>query len=265
MFASDEEDGGGDVDVQLFQEPEGYYKPEIPPSFDSYDRIPKLVKQGEPSRITLRLVGKSPLWGHLLWNASKASANYLDRHGAELILNKNVLEVGAGAGLPSFISGINGASKVVITDYPEPELLENIQYNVDHALGDYGIGVFNVAGYVWGDDVTTITKPYLDQAADGFDLIILSDVVFNHSEHDKLLKTCTNALSRSNKQAKIFVVFTPHRPWLFDRDLQFFELAKSSYGFKVEKLFEEKWKPMFEEDEETKELRSMVFGYYLYF
>lgn len=43
-----------------------------------------------------------------------------------------MLELGAGAGLPSLVCAINGASQVVVTDYPDAELIENLRYNVDH-------------------------------------------------------------------------------------------------------------------------------------
>lgn len=44
---------------------------------------------------------------------------------------KRVLELGAGAGLPSIISVLAGAKRMVITDYPDEELVENIRWNVD--------------------------------------------------------------------------------------------------------------------------------------
>ena len=59
----------------------------------------------------------------------------MSRHiekNVSLVKDKNVLEFGAGAGLPSLVSGILGASKVVITDYPDADLVENIQFNIDH-------------------------------------------------------------------------------------------------------------------------------------
>jgi nicotinamide N-methyltransferase len=44
------------------------------------------------------------------------------------------LELGAGAALPSLIAAANGASKTVVTDYPDQELIENIEYNVKSNL-----------------------------------------------------------------------------------------------------------------------------------
>jgi nicotinamide N-methyltransferase len=46
--------------------------------------------------------------------------------------NKTVLELGAGAGLPSLVCALNGAARVVITDYPDADLIENLRYNIDH-------------------------------------------------------------------------------------------------------------------------------------
>lgn len=69
--------------------------------------------------------------GHLLWNGAKFLSRYLEYH-RELVKDKTVLEFGAGAGLPSLVSSILGAGKVVVTDYPDADLIENLQYNIDH-------------------------------------------------------------------------------------------------------------------------------------
>lgn len=58
------------------------------------------------------------------------------------------------------------------------------------------------------------------------------------------------------------VVFSPHRPHLLNDDLQFFETAKE-YQFKPEKIDLVTWTPMFEEDEETVEIRSRVYSFFL--
>ena len=41
-----------------------------------------------------------------------------------------MLELGAGAGLPSLVAAILGARKVVVTDYPDPDLIVNLEHNV---------------------------------------------------------------------------------------------------------------------------------------
>ena len=46
------------------------------------------------------------------WNSAKCFADYLDLNAQELCMGKNVLELGAGAGLPSLVTALNGARKV---------------------------------------------------------------------------------------------------------------------------------------------------------
>jgi nicotinamide N-methyltransferase len=44
---------------------------------------------------------------------------------------KKVLELGAGAGLPSLVSAVSGAQTVVVTDYPDQQLVDNLRWNVE--------------------------------------------------------------------------------------------------------------------------------------
>lgn len=244
------------IDVGMFEEPEDFRPPPLQEHFVTYER----VVDKSPREITLRLVGKSPLWGHLLWNAGKFTANYLDEHAEELVKGKRVLELGAAAALPSVICGLNGAAKVVATDYPEPGLLNSIQYNVEHNLIPEGI--METRGFIWGNDKASIygvEQKLVINEEEKFDLIILLDLVFNHTEHLKLLQDCRDLCK---KNGKVFVVFSPHRPKLLEKDLEFFETAKQ-YDFKPEKIDLVNWKPMFEEDDETIEIRSRVYSFFL--
>ena len=50
--------------------------------------------------------------GHLLWNAGRVVSEYLEDDAARLIEGKDVLELGAGAGLPSLICAGRGARTV---------------------------------------------------------------------------------------------------------------------------------------------------------
>jgi EEF1A N-terminal glycine/lysine methyltransferase len=84
-------------------------------------------------------------------------------------------------------------------------------------------------------------------STDGFDVLILADLLFNHSEHSKLVKTVQLTLKKS-PQSKAYVFFTPYRPWLLEKDLAFFDLARSA-GLIVNKILEKSMaKVMFEED-----------------
>jgi nicotinamide N-methyltransferase len=48
------------------------------------------------------------------------------------VQGKTVLELGAGGGLPSLVCALSGAVQVVVTDYPDADLIENLRYNVTH-------------------------------------------------------------------------------------------------------------------------------------
>jgi len=49
------------------------------------------------------------------WNAARAFATYLDAH-QELYRNRNVIELGAGGGLPGIVTALNGANTVGLQD-----------------------------------------------------------------------------------------------------------------------------------------------------
>lgn len=237
----------------LFEEPEDFRPPPPEAHFANYTReeISPLSKS-QKKDIKLRLVGNSPLWGHLLWNAGIYTAKHLDKH-PELVLDKNVLELGAAGALPSVVSGLIGAKQVVSTDYPDPDLIYNINSNIA------GLNNVTVEGYIWGNEYSNILN-HLDSANKKFQLIILSDLVFNHTEHDKLLKTTKDLLDRNGKA---LVVFSPHRPKLLEKDLAFFTKAEEEYNFKAELIELANWKPMFEEDPGSPEVRGRVYAYYL--
>lgn len=207
--------------------------------------------------------------GHHLWNAGRIISHYLEKHPS-IIKTKTILELGAGAGLPSLVSGILGAKKVIVTDYPDVDLIQNLQYNIDNcSLLPKETEKVVAEGYLWGADPGPLLKylPNEDDTDKGFDVLILADLLFNHSEHQKLVKTIDLTLktspqtTESREEPNALVFFTPYRPWLFDKDMAFFDLCRES-GYVVEKILEEKMeKVMFEEDRGDEELRRTVFGF----
>jgi nicotinamide N-methyltransferase len=131
-------------------------------------------------------------------------------------------------------------------------------------------------GYLWGAPTEDLTKHA--PGYNGFDVLILADLLFNHSEHAKLIKTVQLTLRKSS-DSRAYVFFTPYRPWLLEKDLAFFDLARQA-GFAVSKTFEKIMdKVMFEEDPgvsvqpsdncshtdsaKDEQLRRTVFGYEL--
>ncbi|KAJ3288184.1 nicotinamide n-methyltransferase [Borealophlyctis nickersoniae] len=195
-----------------------------------------------------------------LWNAGLSMTKYLDKH-KDLCIGKRVLELGAAASLPSIICTINGANKVVITDYPDPELLNNMQFNANANAPDaLAKGIIKIEGFQWGQP-----PDYLFEALGGpderFDLILLADLIFNHNQHVQLLDSCKACIAPGGQ---VITTFTHHVVKWLDRDLKFFELAVAEpFNFKVEKLYEETWTPMFPDDSGDERVRATVHAFRL--
>lgn len=180
------------------------------------------------------------------------TTNYILAH-PELTKGKRVLELGAGGALPSLAAALGGAKFVAATDYADASLMDNIAFNVVSNLGDGGKTV-EAIGHTWGADVT----PLLEAGEGGaYDLVILSDLAFNHSQHEALMRTVDATLAEGGVA---LVFLTHHRPRLAEADMAFFpNLAKRGYGY--ERVVEEYTGPMFEDDPGDERVRGTVHGF----
>ncbi|KAG8917428.1 nicotinamide n-methyltransferase [Tulasnella sp. 418] len=261
-----------------------FTEPEVPPSpkatFVNYDRKPERLNDSEHDTrsrswqtVVIRLVGSHPLWGHYLWNAAKSFATYLDVHSNSLCKGKAVLELGAGGGLPGLVCALNGAKQVMLTDYPDHSLIENLKYNVEVNVSSEHQHAVRVMGYLWGKPVEPllVTIDETDGVERKFDLIILSDLIFNHSQHDALLDTCDEALSADACNVStpsepgtpcVLVFYSHHRPRYVEKDLEFFRKARDR-GWLCEKIVEERMEVMFPEDSGDENIRGTVYGWRL--
>lgn len=116
------------------------------------------------------------------------------------VKGKAVLELGAGAGLPSLLMATieDSPSLVVVTDYPDPTVLRNLQRNVqeNHPRFNKTCRV-ECCGFAWGTDPGSLLE-LLPAGSKGFDILILSDLLHFSSSRDDLLNTIASLLNRSS-------------------------------------------------------------------
>ncbi|KAK2766386.1 nicotinamide n-methyltransferase [Colletotrichum kahawae] len=211
----------------LFQDPEDYYPPTPPPTTQSHTLASGRV-------LTLHLVGYSPTEAHHLWNGSRVVSDYFEADPSR-VRGRTMLELGAGAGLPSLTAGILGAKRVVVTDFPDVEIVQTMQKNVDEA-GDLE-GVVVPVGYVWGADVVPLFEALGGGEGERFDVLVLADLLFRHAEHGKLVDTIEKALARRRDAVAGFVVEQVvdkrmEKP-LFENDPGDLEVQKTVGGYEV--------------------------------
>eukprot|EP00871_Galdieria_phlegrea_P005308 jgi/Galph1/5779/GphlegSOOS_G4532.1 len=242
----------------LFQEPESFVQKPTEYTFTTYTS----PQSGYLFRI--RLVASS--WGHYLWNGAILLADLLSGKFMTCIQlcdwidvrGKRVLELGAGGGLPSLLASMRGACHVLITEYPEDKLVDNLKWNVTENLSLDTATKIQVDGFRWGD--LTMLNEYKTEAL-RFDVVLLADLISNHFVHDKLLLSCQELLKVDgvvyvlyrlfliiNVLTKAKVAFGHHRPHLIDKDMNFFRLAASSYGLSPKHLLTIRRNPMFPND-----------------
>lgn len=143
-------------------------------------------------------------------------------------------------------------------------------------LGQLIITLFSsIQGYVWGTKVGPLQEE-LPNGETKYDIIILSDLIFNHSQHHAMLRTCRELVKP--KTGVVLVFYTHHRPHLAHRDVQFFEIAQRpynpdtdpenwdevGYSFHAEEFLTQNMGVMFEEDQGDQTVRSTVHGWKLW-
>lgn len=130
-----------------------------------------------------------PFWAKC-WPSSLAMLWFLKRY-PDLIREKQVLELGAGIGLPSFFAA-KTASSVIITDYAK-EAVELMQINID-ALGCKNVKALELDWNNYAGDIPA-------------DILLLSDI--NYDERDfESLKLIVNSYL---EKGVTILLATPYR------------------------------------------------------
>ncbi|THH12772.1 hypothetical protein EW146_g7381 [Bondarzewia mesenterica] len=138
--------------------------------------------------------------------------------------------LGSGTALPSLLSSVlpESPSLVVVTDYPDDIILNNLRDNVkrnEHAVSR-GCTVL-CGGYEWGHDVTyllSLIPPSLHksqfQRTTGYDTVFLSVLSHFDRSHGALLASLTAPLSTHHDARSYVAAGTYTRPAVCDAFLR---------------------------------------------
>lgn len=165
-----------------------------------------------------------------LWPGALFLADYLGRHPSA-VRGLTVLELGAGAGLPSLVSCKLGASRVVVTDYPAAGVVENLR----ELLADNGIAesLCEALPHVWGQDpgpLLSLLPPSAQHGGEGgFDVLLLAELLWQDTAalQPALLQSVLACLGPHG----VALVSFAHRPTAAHspaHDLRLFDLAAAA-------------------------------------
>ncbi|KAE8311315.1 hypothetical protein BDV41DRAFT_542646 [Aspergillus transmontanensis] len=159
------------------------------------------------------------LFAHYIWNAAIVVAEgvedtYYSRtetqpektksHGLWHVEGESVLELGAGAALPSLICALANAAKVVATDHPaSPALSGPIASNMSANLPDPSPADVSIYPHEWG----VFTDPFAQQNKGAFTRIIAADCFWQKSQHESLARSMAWFLAPGGR---VWVVSEPH-------------------------------------------------------
>lgn len=126
------------------------------------------------------------------------------------VRGKSVVELGAGTGLPGLVACLMGADRVVLTDYPDQLILENLRRNVDFAMPPSLPAVhlsevpntsdnsarprIHVHGLEWGNAEQEAKVLSATEQRQGFDIVLAADVLWISSAHSSLIQSIRTLL-----------------------------------------------------------------------
>ncbi|KAL1726233.1 putative methyltransferase-domain-containing protein [Schizophyllum commune] len=133
------------------------------------------------------------------------SAVYLADHIEEIDIppKASVLELGAGAGLPSIVlAALHPHASVTISDYPDQQVLSTLQQNIE---SNHVSSHCRAAGYAWGTD----PAPVLRYAPDGYDIVLAADTLWNPTLRGSFIASVESTLGQAD-HARAYLVAGLH-------------------------------------------------------
>ncbi|GAA5901319.1 hypothetical protein JCM6882_007746 [Rhodosporidiobolus microsporus] len=167
--------------------------------------------QGDPGRIFTysppSSTGLSPLtcrippqqvnslFAHHVWSAGLRMADVL-AEGKVKVEGEDVLELGAGAGIPGLMAARMGARRVVLSDYDDPALIANLKSNISLAFPDSSKVEDRLCalGHTWGEEAS-LQALLAANWASRFSHILLADTLWYSEGHTLLLSSLARLLA----------------------------------------------------------------------
>ncbi|KAG8748277.1 hypothetical protein FRC10_007667 [Ceratobasidium sp. 414] len=162
-----------------------------------------------------------------VWQA----ARYLADHLPPDLDGKRVLELGAAAGLPGIVVAFGSKAEplsVVLSDYPDPGILRQLEENIDANRGDSRVRV-DVRGHCWG-----IGDALTELGGRRFDVVMAADVLWKEEMHEALCRTLDRVLVLE-QTGRVHIVAGLHTGRAV---LSGFVSHARGAGFSVEEMYE---------------------------
>nr|XP_046259790.1 S-adenosylmethionine-dependent methyltransferase domain-containing protein isoform X1 [Scatophagus argus] len=158
-------------------------------------------------------------YGALIWPGAIALCQFLENNRQQVnLMDKAVLEIGAGTGLLSVVASLLGAW-VTATDLPD--ILSNLTFNLLRNTKGRSRYTPQVAALTWGQDLER-DFPYPSYR---YDYVMAADVVYHHDCLEELLKTMRHFCRPGSRTTLLWA-----NKIRFQSDLRFTESFKSSFN-----------------------------------
>ncbi|EPQ52061.1 hypothetical protein GLOTRDRAFT_132185 [Gloeophyllum trabeum ATCC 11539] len=138
-------------------------------------------------------------------------AEHIER-GIIPVERRSMVELGAGCAVPSLLASTLAEPPVlvVITDYPDDAILRNLSQSLERNRAHVTNGcAVHCLGHDWGKDVSPLLD--LSPARQGYDIVILSDLLHFDASHSELLASLISLLLRS-PTARTYVAAGKYTP-----------------------------------------------------
>ncbi|KAM6180421.1 protein-lysine methyltransferase METTL21E-like [Erethizon dorsatum] len=131
----------------------------------------------------IRIAEATDCYGAVVWPSALVLCYFLETNAKQYnMVDKNVIEIGAGTGLVSIVASLLGAY-VTATDLPE--LLGNLEYNISRNTKMKCKHLPQVKELSWG----VALEENFPRSSNNFDYILAADVVYAHPFLEELLVT----------------------------------------------------------------------------